>query len=345
MRYPEKWTVLDEPLVSICIPTYNRAGMVGKAIDSALAQSFQNIEVLVVDNASDDNIESVIADYHDPRLKFYKNDRNLGLFGNCNRCVELSKGDYIHILHSDDYIDFHFTQTCVEFLEANPNVVMTFTSVMVLFDDEQNNIGIRNKDQIFPATAGFREILKSRNLISCPSVMIRKEVYNSVGLYSLEYSYSADLYQWLIIAKRFDIAYVAGATLFYRQGSHSESYQLLFKTPMGYIDTIKIFVRIIDELGDDLILYSQELNCAFRRHMRDCLFAGIARSESMTKYSNLIFIGFALSTWGLITPISLSDKMKKISEFMLIFLIGFAIVLPGGSYCLRKIFNFSSKKY
>ena len=335
----------DEPLVSICIPTYNRAGMVGKAIESALAQSYQNIEILVVDNASDDNIESVIATYHDPRLKFFKNDRNLGLFGNFNRCAELSKGDYIHILHSDDYIDSHFTQTCVEFLEANPEVMMTFTSVQAISDKEKKTIGIRTQNQVFPAPEGFKEILRSRNLISCPSVMIRKEVYNSVGLYSLEYSYSGDLYQWLRIAKRFDIAYVAGATLFYRQGTHSESYQLLFKTPLGYIDTIKIFVRIVDELGDDVVLYSLELNCAYRRHMRDCLFAGIARSESMIKYSSLIFIGFALSTWGLITPISLSDKMKKFSEFLQIFLIGCAIILPGGRYCVKKFFGFSSEKY
>jgi len=335
----------DEPLVSICIPTYNRAGMVGKAIESALTQSYQNIEVLVVDNASEDNIESVIATYHDSRLKFFKNDRNLGLFGNFNRCVELSKGDYIHILHSDDYIDSHFTQTCVEFLETNPNVAMTFTSLQAISNKDQSSIGIHTQDQVFPAPEGFKEILKSRNLIGCPSVMIRKEVYDSVGLYSLEYPYSGDLYQWLKIAKQFDIARVAGPTLYYRQGIHSESHQLLFKTPLGYIDTLKIFIRIIDELGNDVELYSRELNCAYRRHMRDCLFAGIARSESMIKYSSLIFMGFALSTWELITPISLSDKMKKFSEFLLIFLIGCAIVLPGGRYCVRKFFGFSSEKY
>jgi len=335
----------EVPLVSICIPTYNRAGMVGKAIESALTQSYQNIEVLVVDNASEDAIELVIAAYHDPRLKFFKNDRNLGLFGNFNRCVELSKGDYIHILHSDDYIDSHFTQKCVEFLEANSNVAMTFTSVQAISDVDQSSIKIHSQDQVLQAPEGFKEILRSRNLISCPSVMIRKEVYNSVGLYSLEYPYSGDFYQWLRIAKRFDIAYVAGATLFYRQGTHSESYQLLFKTPAGYMDTIKIFVRVVDELGDDVELYSRELNCAYRRHMRDCLFAGIARSESMIKYSNLIFIGFALSTWGLITPISLPDKTTKFSDFLLIFLTGCAIVVPGGRYCARKLFGFNSEKY
>ncbi|MDD5189286.1 MAG: glycosyltransferase [Methanoregula sp.] len=335
----------ESPLVSICIPTYNRAGMVNRAIESALAQSYKHIEVLVVDNASDDDIESVIATYHDPRLKFFKNDRNIGLFGNFNRCVELAKGEYVHILHSDDSLDSDFTQTCVKFLNANPTVVMTFTSVQAISDVEHVSIGSLKQDHVFFAPEGFKEILKIRNLVSCPSVMIRKEIYKIVGLYSLEFPYSGDLYQWLKIAKRFDIAYVSGTTLFYQQGTHSESFQLLFKTPIGYIDTLKIFVRVVDELGDDLELYYPELNCAFRRHMRDCLFAGIARSETMIKYSSPMFIGFALSTWGLVVPTSISDKMKKFSEFLLIFLIGCAIVLPGGSYCVRKLFGFSPEKY
>jgi glycosyltransferase involved in cell wall biosynthesis len=65
----------ESPLVSICIPTYNRAGLVKKAIDSALSQTYTNIEILVVDNASTDNIEDIISDYSDVRLKFFKNKR------------------------------------------------------------------------------------------------------------------------------------------------------------------------------------------------------------------------------------------------------------------------------
>jgi glycosyltransferase involved in cell wall biosynthesis len=333
------------PLVSICIPTYNRAGMAGKAIESALSQSYTNIEVLVVDNASSDSIEAVVADYHDSRLKFFKNNRNLGLFGNFNRCVELSQGDYVHILHSDDIIDSRFTQTCVEFMESHRGVVMTFGAVQVVSDDDQNWIPPLAQDQIFPAPEGFRQILLSRNLISCPAVMIRKEVYGSVGLYSLEYPYSGDLYQWLRIAKRFDIAYVADATLFYRQGKHSESFQLLFKSPSGYIDAIKIFISMIDELGHEAPRYRRELNIAIRRHMRDCLFAGIARSDLMKSHSPLVFIGLAFNTWGLIMPGSFLDRLKKFFGFFLIMAIGVIICIPGGRSGVRKILRIRQDTY
>ena len=88
----------DEPLVSICIPTYNRAGMIGRAIESALGQTHRNIEVIVVDNASSDNTDAIVAAYSDKRLTYIKNERNLGLFGNFNRCIELATGKFLHIL-------------------------------------------------------------------------------------------------------------------------------------------------------------------------------------------------------------------------------------------------------
>lgn len=334
----------DEPLVSICIPTYNRAGMAGKAIESALGQTYKNIEVLVVDNASDDEIESVVASYKDPRVKFFRNARNLGLFGNCNRCVELAQGNYIHILHSDDYIDPGFTRTCMDFFLAHPGVAMTFTSVRAVSGDGEFPVCTRRQDEIFSAPEGFRRLLQSRNLVSCPSVMVKKDVYQSIGMYSLEYPYSGDLYQWLRIARRFDIAYVAGATLFYRQGTHSESYQLLFKNPVGYIDTIKILLRVVDELGDETALYAPELNSAFRRHMRDCLFAGIARSKSMD-YPAFVFTGLALSSWAMIRPRTFSDAVKKILEFFQLVIIGCAMAIPGGRYCMQKLLRSNLEKY
>lgn len=325
------------PLVSICIPTYNRAAMVAKAIDSALAQSYLNIEVLVVDNSSQDNIESVIANYKDTRLKFYKNNNNLGMYGNFNRCIELSQGEYIHILHSDDYIDSHFTQTCVEFLEAHPNVAMTFSSGQFLSDNAQKKMAVSDHDIIYPAPEGFRKILETGNPIVCPSVMMKRAVYDSVGLYSCEYPYAGDFYQWLRISRIFDLAFVANALLFYREGDHSESFQFLQKTPLGYIDIIKIYFRIIEELGDDVTSYRRELNISIRKHMYVCLGAGIRQSDLMKSYSPLVFIGFALNLWTLIRPDSVVVRVNKFLNFFIVFGVGFFLILPGGRLCLRKI--------
>lgn len=326
----------DESLVSICIPTYNRAGMVGKAIDSALAQSYTNIEVLVVDNASGDDIESVIAGYDDTRLRFFKNKENLGLFGNFNRCIELSKGKYIHILNSDDYIDSNFTKTCVEFLKAHPNVMMTFSSSVVLSDKEPIKVAVSDHDIIYPAPELFRMLLTD-NPVTCPSVMIRREVYDAVGLFSCEYPYGGDYYQWLKISKKFDAAFVANAILYYREGDHTETSRLLLKSPSGYIDTIKILIRIIDELGDEAAAYRSELNIAIRQHMRVCNNLWIWRSDMTKSPYPLVFLGLSFNTWALIRSDSVIDRIKKFFDFLFILTIGFFLVIPGGRFCLRIV--------
>lgn len=325
------------PFVSICIPTYNRAGMVSKAIESALTQSYQNIEVLIVDNASDDNIESVIAAYHDPRLKFYKNDRNLGIFGNFNRCIELSHGEYIHILHSDDFIDTNFTKTCVDFMESHPGVMMTCGSARFLSNTEQKTVAVSDHDVIYRAPEGFKLILGNHIPIVCPSVMMKRAVYDSVGLYSCEYPYAGDFYQWLRISQKFDFAFVANAILYYREGVHSESFQLIQKTPLGYVDIIKVYLQIIKELDDDVVSYRSELNVAIRGHMYQCINAGIWQSKLMKSFSPRIFIGFALTLLTLIVPDSSGVRVNKFLDLLVILMVGFFILIPGGKYCLRKI--------
>jgi glycosyltransferase involved in cell wall biosynthesis len=331
------------PLVSICIPTYNRAGMVGKAIDSALSQSYPNIEVLVVDNASDDAIESIIAGYNDSRLHFYKNPKNLGIFGNFNRCVELSHGEYIHILHSDDFIDSNFTKTCVEFMESHPGVKMTFSSGQFLSVNQQKKMPDSDHDIIYPAPEGFRKILEEGNQIICPSVMMKREVYDAVGLYSIEYPYAGDFYQWLKISQRFDLAYIANAILFYRQGEHTESFKFLHKTPLGYIDIIKIYFRIIEDLGNNAKSFRRELNIAIRGHMYVCIGAGIRQTKQMKFFSPLVFIGFAFSLLTLIRPDSFKVCINKILDFLIILIIGFCFIVPGGRTVLKKMVIFKEK--
>jgi glycosyltransferase involved in cell wall biosynthesis len=296
-----------DPLVSICIPTYNRAGMVSDAIRSALAQTYKNIEVIVVDNASTDRIEDVVGSFKDPRLSFYKNQKNLGMFGNFNMCIELSHGKYVHILHSDDWLDNNFTEICIHFLESHPDVGMTFTSLEMHAGDTRKKIQVSENDEIYPPPEGFRQLLLCRSFIGCPSVIVRRGVYEESGDFSLEYPYSADYYQWLKISREYSIAYIKDTCLHYRQGEHSESYRLLFTSPNGYEDTIKIYIQLIQDLSDKYPLYRSDINIALRRFVKDCLFAGFTRSDQMNNFSPAIFVGFACNAWSIIRPKSVSE--------------------------------------
>jgi glycosyltransferase involved in cell wall biosynthesis len=333
------------PLVSICIPTYNRADMVGKAIESALAQTYPHIEVLVVDNASTDNTADVVTRYRDPRLKFFKNPANLGLFGNFNRCIELARGEFIHILHSDDYIDPKFTETCIRFFKEHPSVGLTFTQARYISGTTQATIAYSDKDEMIAAPEGFKRILTGRQFIVCPSVMVRRGVYDDVGSYAPDYPYSSDYYQWLTITRRYDIGYVHSATLFYVQGEHSETYRLLFNNPDGYIDTLRIYIRVLEDLGPERGRFTAAMNTALRRYILDCLFAGATRTDLMKDVKSSFFTNISLDAWREYVPVSTLDRIRKTLYRIAISLTGAVISVSLFRRIIRRCFAGSKNMY
>src|SRR4030042_6580522 len=97
-------------LVSVCIPSYNGARWIREAIDSAQAQTYKPLEIVIVDDASTDNTLEIIRSYRDPRIRIEVNKKNLGPINNWNRCIKLAKGSLIKFLHQDDVL----YPTCVE---------------------------------------------------------------------------------------------------------------------------------------------------------------------------------------------------------------------------------------
>lgn len=95
-----------KPLVSILIPVYNREDMLKRAVDAALNQTYDNIEVIISDNASTDNTWEVCLDYakKDKRVKVFRNEKNLGPVLNWKCCIDRATGELGKILFSDDAI-------------------------------------------------------------------------------------------------------------------------------------------------------------------------------------------------------------------------------------------------
>lgn len=325
----------NNPRVSICIPTYNRADMIKNAIDSALSQTFQDLEVIILDDASTDNTTEIVSFYDDPRLIYIKNITNLGQFGNFNRCIEVSRGEFLHILHSDDYIDSHFTENCVRFYDEHPNIALTFTSVVFMSSDRVKEIYYADTNQIIPAPEGFRKLLRTGCYIPCPSVMTRRNVYSMIGMYSREYPYAGDFYQWLRISRVFDIAYIRDAVVYYREGDHSETHRLTMVSPVGHLDRLKIGMSQIQELKESYQLFTDDFNCFFRMYTIKSLIAAIKWNRVQMSFRPSFFIGIAYSSWSLIRPQSICQTIDKLGCWVLILGIGIIVFfLP-----LRVIFH------
>ena len=115
------------PVVSIGIPTYNRANSYLKyALGCAVRQTFQDIEIIVSDNCSPDNTESIVKEFGDPRIRYYRQKENIGPVNNRNFCLEQARGKYFVLLLDDDLIDDDFVATCMDAVKHNdPGVILT----------------------------------------------------------------------------------------------------------------------------------------------------------------------------------------------------------------------------
>ncbi len=126
--------------VSILIPTYNRERIISETIDSALSQTYSNIEVIIVDNASTDDTWNVIQAYakQDDRVKAFRNESNVGPVRNWLRCVNEASGEYGKILWSDDLIAPTFLEKTVPFLTDRGDIGFVFTGTEIFVDGTQN---------------------------------------------------------------------------------------------------------------------------------------------------------------------------------------------------------------
>jgi glycosyltransferase involved in cell wall biosynthesis len=131
--------------VSIAITAFNQAQYIGQAVESALAQDYPNLEVVVSDNHSTDSIEEVMGCYtSDPRLKYFRNETNLGMIGNFRKALyEYSTGDYALHLDGDDYfIDSGYIRQAMDLIDRQ-GLAMVFARSKSLY--EKDNILIEDK--------------------------------------------------------------------------------------------------------------------------------------------------------------------------------------------------------
>lgn len=128
------------PRVSIGLPVYNGEKYLREALDSILTQTYIDFELIISDNASSDHTPEICLAYanKDPRIRYFRNEKNQGAAWNFNRVFELSVGDYFKWAAHDDLLDPEFLSKCVEILDKDPCVVLCYSKVKII--DEQRKI-------------------------------------------------------------------------------------------------------------------------------------------------------------------------------------------------------------
>ncbi|MGA1847656.1 glycosyltransferase family 2 protein [Deferribacter abyssi] len=134
------------PKVSIIIPTYNRAKYLVQAIESALAQDYPNLEVVVSDNCSTDETQTVVKNFlNDKRFKYFRNEKNLGMVGNWRKALyEYITGEWAIILSDDDYfIDNQYISKAIDLINENRDIVIVHANQITYYENEDKKIFLK----------------------------------------------------------------------------------------------------------------------------------------------------------------------------------------------------------
>ena len=124
----------NEHLVSIGMPVYNSEQHIRQALDSVIAQDYENFELIISDNASADGTQKICLDYvaRDKRIRYYRNERNMGIAWNMNRLLELASGEYFKWASSYDCIAPSFISACKQVLDTDARVVLAYPLARVI---------------------------------------------------------------------------------------------------------------------------------------------------------------------------------------------------------------------
>jgi len=150
---------METPLVTIMIPVYNREQIVCRALNATLAQTYNNLEVVVCDNASTDGTWDTLQQYanKDSRVKIYRNETNLGPVRNWVKCLEHATGKYAKYLWSDDEISPTFVEIMVDALEKNQDCGFAYSNVKIIRTSESHEGVYRYADTGYYDTISFVE--------------------------------------------------------------------------------------------------------------------------------------------------------------------------------------------
>ncbi len=194
--------VVGSPLVSIGIPVYNGERFVRQALDSLLAQDYRNVELIISDNASTDRTAEICQEYltTDSRIRYYRNDNNLGAVANFNRVFELSRGKYFMWAAHDDVWDATHVRKCVAALEHNPSAVLCCSSLRFIDEDgrliemkydnydnpEMLNLGLRERVRVLASRHGWYGIYGVIRADALRRTSLARPVYGTDVILSME---------------------------------------------------------------------------------------------------------------------------------------------------------------
>lgn len=192
--------------VSIVLPTYNRADLLEASVESILDQSYKDFELIIIDDGSTDDTEGVVRQYDDNRIKYVKNDENIGATASRNTGIEQSCGEFIAFQNSDDEWDPSKLEKQMKIFDgASSSIGVVYTGMWRVVNGEREYIpsdGIRHKE------GDVQESLIENNFISDQMAVVRKDCLQDVGYLDERLAPLDDWELWLRVSRDYKFLFV-----------------------------------------------------------------------------------------------------------------------------------------
>lgn len=183
-----------DSIVSVILPAYNSEGTLGEAIQSIINQTYNNWELIIINDGSTDGTDTVSLSFKDKRIKYFVNEGNKGLIYTLNRGLSLASGKYLARMDADDICYPERFERQVNFMESHPDVIVCGTQIDY-FGTKSTNY----KKLKFPLDdKSLKEMLAVSTCFAHPSVMVRKSMFESSGVfYDINFKNAEDYSFWI----------------------------------------------------------------------------------------------------------------------------------------------------
>ncbi len=180
------------PLVSICIPAYNAAPFIAATLESALAQDYPRIEIIVSDDASSDGTPEIVAGFASRGVRLVRQSRNLGRMANCNAVIRASQGTYVCKLDADDLLEPRYVSRLAAVMARHPRLAFAHCACR-LIDAKGRQVGYERSIHgsfLRPGLAEWPRYVWGPRAVNI--VLLRRRAYEAVGGYDERFRYSGD---------------------------------------------------------------------------------------------------------------------------------------------------------
>jgi len=268
---------INNPLVSLCIPIFNGAKFIEFLFEIIKSISYNNLEVIIVDDCSEDKSCQLIIDNVDKyknlegkSIKFFQHKQNQGLVKNWNFCISKAQGKYIKFLFQDDEITFDCITKMVKIAETDIDIGLVFCSRKLISEYEVNpkyypenlHLGWGDLQSVQSGLTLFQDkklVNHPHNKIGEPSnVLIRSSVFNKIGKFDVSFKQYVDLEMWLRIMTTYKIAFIDEKLASFRVHNQQQTFKNMLQDDC-WVEIYQVWFKFLSDNMYQVIPYNLRL--------------------------------------------------------------------------------------